>query len=681
ELVSGAGAGARVLARGSLGFRWAAGGRVGETLAVTGSLRRPRRSPQASFDFPALLARRGIFRELHLDSAHALARRGGTAGALDGARTRAERAISSGLDPPRAALARGMVLGQDEAIAPEVVDDFRRSGLAHLLAVSGQNVMLLTVLALPLLAFLGAGRRARLIALLVLIALYVPLAGAGPSLQRAAVMGAAGLVAVFASRPASRSYALLLAAAVTLALNPRAAGEPGWQLSFAAVGGIVWLAPPLRRSLGGWPRPLAEGFALTVVATVTTAPLLAHHFAQVSLVALPANLLALPVVAPVMWIGMLQSALGQLALAADPVPAVASAGGSALGAIASPLLGYLAGIARRGADLTAATVPVPKIGAGAVLGAYVAVGGAILVGRALARRIEPRATSARAGWRRLPLRHRGLALAILAATLVLAVARLTAPPPAPDRLTVSFLDVGQGDATLIQDRRGTAVLFDGGPPEARVARLLRAAGVKRLAVVVATHASRDHHGGLADVLERFPVELLLDGGDGNPDPEFRRAIDTARRRGVRRIAALAPLRLHAGELEIELISPPPRPPGPAPEDPNPRAAIAVVRAGAFELLLSADAESEALTPLALPDVDAIKVPHHGSSDPGLPGVLGRLRPQVAGIEVGEDNGYGHPTASTLAALKAAHVATYRTDRDGTVRLTLDDSEIRVESDR
>ena len=200
-------------------------------------------------------------------------------------------------------------------------------------------------------------------------------------------------------------------------------------------------------------------------------------------------------------------------------------------------------------------------------------------------------------------------------------------------------------------------------------RLLRRSGVRRLALVVATHASRDHHGGLRAVLERYRVGLLLDGGDGTRDPAFLRLLAEAERRGVRRIPAVAPLRLRAGGVAVRVLSPTERPPGPPPEDPNPRAVVAVVSAGGFELLLSADAESEALSPLELPDVDAMKVPHHGSADPGLPAVLERLRPEVAAIEVGE-NSYGHPASSTLAALRRSGARIYRTDRDGTVRLGL-----------
>ena len=182
------------------------------------------------------------------------------------------------------------------------------------------------------------------------------------------------------------------------------------------------------------------------------------------------------------------------------------------------------------------------------------------------------------------------------------------------------------------------------------------------------------------MLARYPVGLLLDGGDGSADPGFQAVRDEAARRGIRRVAAVAPLTLRAGGLLIQILSPPPRPPGPAPEDPNPRAVVAVVSSGAFDLLLSADAESEALLPLDLPDVEAMKVPHHGSADPGLPSVLERLRPQVAAIEVGP-NTYGHPTPSTLAALERADVTTYRTDRDGTVTLTVERGRMQVQTER
>ena len=665
--------GARLLGRLPRWLGPAAGARPGEILRLRGSFR-PLRGRGGYITY---LRSHGIAGELRIEAAHPTGRRrGGLRGLVDRLQRRAERGVAAGLATADAALLRGMVLGQDESIGKAVRDDWRRSGLAHLLAVSGQNVMLLAALAAPALAAAGAGVRMRAIAVLGLIALYVPLAGAGPSLQRAAVMGAAAVVATAAARPASRVYALLLAASVTLAVNPRAAADPGWQLSFAALVGILALGPKLRGAalpaLASLPagRALAEGIALTLAATVATAPLLAFHFGSISLAALPANLLALPAVAPAMWLGMLKAAAGQAAALGRPAGAVGDWIATVLGLAGRPFLDYLELLAERFAALPGGSVRLHGGSPLALAAGYAALGlvaaGAVLA----ARRSEPRATELAARWRRAPRRWRRLWLASAAAVAALMLARLLGPIAPPEALTVRFLDVGQGDATLIQDADGTAVLFDGGPPEGGVARLLRRAGVRRLALVVATHQSRDHHGGLRDVLEQLPVGLLLDGGDGTRDPAFRAVEAEADRRGVRRVPAVAPMELRAGALRIRVLSPPPRAPGPAPDDPNPRAVVAVVSVGGFDLFLSADAESDAIGSLELPGVDAMKVPHHGSGDPGLPALLRRLRPELAVVEVGNHNGYGHPATSTLAALRHARVPTYRTDRDGTVTLTV-----------
>lgn len=660
RLESGVARGAKLLA---VTDRWVGPTEPGTVLRVHGVAKRPVRGEGSSFDWPAYLRRQGISHELHLTEVErAGARRGGVAGAIDSARRRAEHAIEAGLPPEKAALMRGMVLGQDEAIDPLTRDDWRDSGLAHLLAVSGQNVMLLCALALPLLALAGVAPGTRVLVLLGLIALYVPLAGAGPSLQRAGVMGAAGLAALSASRPASGSYALILAAGVTLAANPRVSADAGWQLSFAAVAGILAARPLAPRGA------IAGVLWLTAVASVATAPLLALQFEAIPLVSVPANVAAAVAVAPVMWAGMLATAAGQLAVLGPPGEAAAQAAGTAAGLVAEPLLAWLQIVATRSAELPHAVAAIALPGPGAAAAAYAVLVAMAFAAARLARRVGPFAGEARARARVASRRTAvAAALAVLAAA-VFAAGPLVSPA-APDRLTVSFLDVGQGDATLIQHPDGSAVLFDGGRPEARVARLVRQAGVRRLSAVVATHPSADHHGGLAEVLRRLPVDLLLDGGDGTADPGFARTLATARMRGVPIVSARAGLALQAGGLSIDVLSPAPRPPGPAPDDPNPRAVVAIVSSGSFELMLSADAESPTLATLDLPDVDAIKVPHHGSADPGLAEVLRGLRPEVAVIEVGE-NTYGHPHPDTLRTLHRFVPHVRRTDRDGTVTLTV-----------
>ena len=439
------------------------------------------------------------------------ARRGGIAGALDRARSRAEAGVAAGLRPGEAALARGMVLGEDERLAEPVREDFRRSGLAHLLAASGQNVMLLAALALPLLAALGLGLRARLSGALVLIAAYVPLAGAGASIQRAGVMGAAGLLAALAGRPASRAYALLVAAAATLVLNPRAAGDPGWQLSFAAVVAIFALAGRVRDALVGRrvPGAAADAAAITTAATLGTAPLLAFHFGRVSLVSLPANLLAAPAVAPIMWLGMIAAALGQVA------PALAAP----VNALAAFPLAYLEWLAHAAASAPAAAVELRLGSPVAVAAAYCGLVGAAVV---LARSGRIRRS------RRLGLALGGAGVAAVVVVVWLGARAGVPGPPPPAQLRLSFLDVGQGDATLVQHGRA-AVLVDTGPPDGPILARLRAAGVRALDVLVVTHAQADHEGGASAVLSHYPVRLLLDGGDGAATSAHR-----AHRRGRRR---------------------------------------------------------------------------------------------------------------------------------------------------
>src|SRR4051794_15844232 len=291
--------------------------------------------------------------------------------------------------------------------------------------------MLLFALAAPLLAAAGAGPRTRVAVLLGLVGLYVPLAGAGASLQRAGVMAVAGLVATAAGRPRSRWYALLLAAAATLAVNPLAAADPGWQLSFAAVAGILVLAPPLRRGLGGLPRTVAEGAAITLAATIATAPLLAHHFGAFSLAGLAANLVAIPIVAPIMWLGMLQVALAQTGAALAPVV-------SLLGHANVELAGLLEALARRFAEVPGAQLKLPLRSAWAVAGSYAGIAARAL-GRGMGvRGLGPWLATGAAEWGRLPVRRRGVASALGAGVGGVGGLSATATPAAPSAPTISF---------------------------------------------------------------------------------------------------------------------------------------------------------------------------------------------------------------------------------------------------
>jgi competence protein ComEC len=628
---------------------------VGHEVVASGVVREPGEWEAA------YLARQGIRRMIEAGRITRTARRrGGLPYLTDRIRERAEAALGRGTPEPEASLLRGFVLGEDDRIEPATAQEFKRSGLTHLLAVSGQNVVLLTLLAAPLLALAGVPHRARLACLLALIAIYVPVAGAGPSIQRAGVMGAAGLVAALASRPASRWYATLLAAAATLALNPRSCGDVGWQLSFAAVAGIAlwaarlrdWLAP--ERS--GLRRAVAEGAAVTIAATLATAPLMAHHFEQLSVTSLPANLLAAPAVAPVMWLGMLAGAVGQLSwLPVEPLTASAGLCAAYIEQIAHWL---------GSPEWAQLEPPAPSVATVVAIYGLMLAGGWLLASRSRPRRtLRPRRG----------LVAGGLALALLAAALLLGPPRASPPSVPGEGLRVRVLDVGQGDAILLDPAPGEPVLVDTGPPEADVAGTLAASGVDDLAAVVVTHDESDHAGGLSAVLDRFPDATLA---FGVRTPYLSRIALAAG--GRARLATGSQLR--SGALRVEALWPPRAllDDGTGGE-PNSRAVVLLARWHDFDLLLCADAEAEEV-PLDPGPIDVLKVAHHGSADAGLDALLDRTEPRVAVISVGADNPYGHPAPETLASLADHDVRTFRTDIAGEVDIDVGRAGWSVERD-
>jgi competence protein ComEC len=632
------------------------------------------------------LRRRGIATVIEAEEIHATGgRRGGLSGRLDVVRRRAEIALERGMPEPQAALARGFVLGQDDRIDSATRSDFRRSGLTHLLAVSGQNVVLLCLLAWPLLAFAGLTLRARLLVLLALIAVYVPVTGAGASIQRAGIMGAAGLAAALAGTPRSRWYAVLLAAAVTLALNPRVSGDVGWQLSFAAVIGILIWSRPLADLLArGAERStpshaIAEGAAVTIAATLATAPLMAHHFNNLSLAALPANLLALPAVAPAMWLGMLSGIAGQIpAIPVEP-----------LNWLNSLCLAYIAQVAHwfgapdwalLGIGLES-WLAVAAAYAGLLLGMTVALAWAGRRAGLRSRRWGSRAdagaspkssqgpSAARPALRRCtggrPLAATaGLALLFVLAAGV-ALHQRAGSPQADDKMRISVLDVGQGDAILLDPPRGEPVLVDTGPPGDGIGDILREHGAESLAAVVVTHDQSDHAGGLQDVLRSVPVQRF---GYGEDAPEMLAA---ARAAGVEPLRLTEGGELRSGELRLEVLWPPAEVLGQG-GDPNLHSLVIVAVWRHFSMLLTGDAEAES-TPIDPGAVDVLKVGHHGSEDSGLGGLLDHMVPALAVISVGDHNPYGHPTDQTLAELSEHHVLTERTDEDGEIDIEADAS--------
>lgn len=612
------------------------------------------RGPESGFDERGWLARRGVHVVLRGSAGwRVTGRRGGIGGLGDRLRVRVEAALASGTTGERRALLAAVVLGADEGLDRELQDAFRRSGLYHLLAVSGQNVGFVALGVLLLAWLAGMPRIAGHLLALTAIAAYVLVVGWQPSVARAGVAAAVASLAWLASRPAERWHALALGALVLLAWTPASLLEPGFQLSFAAVAAILVSVPRLQRFAEGTPLPrrLVEVVGIAAACGAATAPVLLLQFGNVPLWTVLANALAEPAIPLLLGAGLLA------ALAAPVLPTVAVA----LSWIAGWCASWIALCARLVASLPFAQVSSPLVLLAVLLPVAVAC-----------------------SWPYVPAYRRRGAVLLVAALLPsagIAWWGLQTPPRwlPPAGLRVTFLDVGQGDAILLEVPEG-AVLVDEGPPEGEAARQLERLGIRSLSALVLTHPQRDHVGGAAEVLRSISVGRVLDSGRRAASGEADAALGVARTRGVPVRAVRAGERFRLGRLELRVLWPIPT--ATAAADANDGAVVLLATYGVTDVLLTADAESNVTRRLPLRSVEVLKVAHHGSEDAGLERELRVLRPRAAVISVGRGNDYGHPRPETLAALQTVPgLALYRTDEHGRVVVESNGSTFTVAAER
>lgn len=612
------------------------------------------RGPETGFDERGWLERRGIHVVLHASGPwHVVGRRGGIGGVGDRLRTAIADALALGTSGERRSLVTGVVLGADEGLDPELRSAFKASGLYHLLAVSGQNIVFIGFGVIGLAYVLGLSRVVGHSLAIVAILAYALAVGWQPSVVRAAVAGCLASVAWLLSRPSDRWHTMAVGAVVLLAWTPRSLLEPGFQLSFAAVAAIFLVMPRLRPVYEGYPVPrwLVEIVGISTACGVVTAPILWLQFGTIPLWTVPANAIAEPAMPVLLGTG----------LAAAIVAPVFPPAAVALSWLAGAAGAWIAFSARLIASLPYAETSSREL--------VLALGGVVLALAAL---------------RAIPGYRRSAAVITAAALVPLgAVAWWAVNPPAswspPAGLRVTFLDVGQGDGILLETPHG-AMLIDAGPPEARVDDQLRRMGLHSLAALVTTHAHRDHVGGGSAVLRRLRVGQVIDPmqpGVGLDERELRR---TARLRGVPLVPARVGDVYALGQLRVRVLWPDRA--GSRGEDPHVHGTVLLVSYGSTDLLLTGDSESTVTRSLPLRQVDVLKVAHHGSSDEGFPDLLGTVRPRIAVISVGAHNDYDHPRADILAALNdRAGLAVYRTDEHGRVVLESDGTSMIVRTDR
>ncbi|MEZ4554575.1 MAG: DNA internalization-related competence protein ComEC/Rec2 [Dehalococcoidia bacterium] len=571
--------------------------------------------------------------------------------ALHAVRERAVTSIERVLPEPESSLSVGVLLGVQQTMPDELARDLRATGTTHLVVVSGQNVALVLGIAVAVLSSGLPRRRAAGIAL-GLLPLYVALVGAEPPVIRAAIMALGITLVEMLGRRTPGWIFLAYAAGAMLATEPALARSLSFQLSVAATGGVLVVAPPIRDALlsrsgltsSGAIASIIEVAAVSTGAALAVAPIQAAAFGVFPLLQIPANVLVAPLYEATLAAAALAALFGNFPPLEEPARVL----------LAPAPTAFLAAI--RFLAMPPTVIDVPPVPGPLVVGAYAAL--AVVV--ALLARARPITLAPAAGT--------GLALTLLlggAAAGLWSTVLTSSDEPA----SVTVLDVGQGLAVLVRDR-GNAVLVDTGPPDGSVMTALgRARQYDALDAVILTHEDVDHSGGIDAVQRRVGTRELLVAA-GSTRPADAGAIDIGDR-------------IHVSDrTTIEVLSPPLRT-GAALSSDNDRSLVLRVTIGERRILLPADIESDAEQWLVHSGLDlradALVVPHHGSATSSAPDFVAAVDPAVAIISVGASNPFGHPAEAVLA--RYASAAVLRTDEDGDITLVSDGTALWYRSSR
>jgi competence protein ComEC len=415
---------------------------------------------------------------------------------------------------------------------------------------------------------------------------------------------------------------------------------------------MALLAQPLAKRLSSLPPSLALAAGTTLAAQAGVMPLLLFYFRVFPLVSLPANLLAFPAVGPGMLLGLAAAALEVLW---HPLAVIASV-------LARVPIGYLEWLSGH-----LARSPLPSITSSGGQVVTLIVGAFVL--------------AAVAWWirsgRRIP--RRAVVLGVVVLPLLVLTSAFRAGPPS--HLTIVFFDVGQGDAALIRSPGGATILIDGGPDPDLVAAKIAALGVRRLDLMVATHAHADHVVGLPTVLTRFPVGLVIDPGCPSDAPYYSAFLSAVHSSGLPFRHPTPGTVLQVEDVRLEILGPQACHHGTR-SDPNNDSLVLRMTDGPFSVMFTGDVEQPAQKDLLEDHVSVLpaavlKVPHHGGAT-SLERFILAVHARVAVVSVGP-NRYGHPVQAVLRQLAADGMRVFRTDRAGDITVSFDEGRVLVSS--
>lgn len=658
----------------------------GTRLRVVGKLRSPRTfANPGAWDHAAAQRRQGMRATLFLWDEESVTELEASTDVVDHTRDALADWIARRTTEPARGYLTAVLLGATRSLDPETRATLTRTGLAHVVSVSGFHVAVAAgafvvslrwlLLRCGTLALAIDVRTVAAMAGVAPVAAYAALAGGTVPATRAFLTYGVLVLVLLARRPADGFRALALVALVIAVGTPDVAADVSFQLSFAAVVALLVLASHTRTrrddsraaATGGraWGRTfIVAPVATALAASIATAPLTAWHFQQVSLIAPLANLLTLPLLGPATLVP---------GLAALPLVTVTPSVADALLAVANAAASAGLALAARLAAIPGAGVSTPMPNLFEVLLSYGWLG-------YLWWRLH-----APAG--RRPRVHRLGAALLVVLTLADVGYWIRERRFDPD-LRVTFLAIGQGDAAVVELPRGRVMVIDGGglpgdfdPGERMIAPFLRSRKILRVDVLVLSHPQLDHFGGLAYLAEHFrPKEIWWNGMRGTSGA-FERLDAALRGAGVRPIVLRRGMERGLGDVRMEVLHPA-NPDGLGVND-----ASLVLRLvhGRVALLFTGDiehvAEAELLRAGLVPATDVLKVAHHGSTTSSTASWLAATRPRVAVVSTGEGNRFGFPAPAVLRRLDASGARVWNTAEHGAVGVTSDGRKVTVRAFR
>ncbi len=652
----------------------------GSRLQLTGTLKTPQNS--SDFDYETYLARQNIFSEMNRPVILLLETGLGNpiVSSLLTIKAAARETVERLLPDPQAALLNGILLGYDNGLPKDLAEDFQATGTSHIVAISGFNIAIIAGILLRGSRYFVSPRAAGLIALTG-ISLYTILVGADAAVVRAAIMGALFIVALLLLGRPTFLYASLFAAALFMTLaNPLFLWDVGFQLSFMAVLGLMLYVGPWSKSINAKLEPcvgenmaqrithmIADVSLATLAAIIMTLPVMLFHFDRISLVSPIANLLIMPAQPGVMIVGGLAAILGMISPALGHIPAWA----------AWLLLTYTITLVRFFANVpfSSIEVSVPLVGVLACLGGIIAM--SLNSGSQKKGQFDILDGSRRS---------RIMRLGIIATIFVVALAGIWAWGQPDGKLHVTFFDVGQGDAILIESPTGRQILVDGGRyPSLLLDQLGQEMSFwdKDIDIIVATHPDEDHTLGLVQAIGRYRVALLLVNGEEEDTPAaYEELLAAAKGQQIPIRRALAGEVIELGDgARLEILHP-----GPdlETEDRNDNSVAVRLVYGDFTALLTGDAEGEAermMIDSERPLQSLVyKAGHHGSRSSSSRRFLQAVQPQIVVISSGKENRYDHPHPELLQRAEEIGATVLRTDEIGSIEIISDGQQVWWETD-